>query len=98
QRSAKERELRRRLESFHGRPEPKAVQEAWPYLGHKDRALRYAARIALEWQDPAGWREKALNEKDSRTAIAALVALARVSNKDEYHRKPTDPKPDPALQ
>src|SRR6266487_5443917 len=97
-RFAKERELRHRLESFHGHSDPKAVQEAWSFLGHKDRALRYAARIALEWQDPAGWREKALNEKDSRMAIAALVALARVSNKDPFHRKPTDPKPDTALQ
>jgi putative heme-binding domain-containing protein len=95
---AKERELRHRLESFHGHPDPKAVQEAWPYLGHKDRALRYAARIALEWQDPATWREKALSEKDARTAIAALVALTRVSNKDEFHRKPSDPRPDPQLQ
>jgi len=70
----------------------------WPYLSHKDRALRYAARIALEWQEPAGWSEKALDEKDPRTAIAALVALERVSNKDQFHRKPTDPKPDPTLQ
>ncbi len=90
--------MRHNLESFHGRQDPKTVQETWPYLGHEDRALRYAARIALEWQDPAGWREKALKEKDSRTAIAALVALARVSNKDPFHRKPTDPKPDTALQ
>ena len=97
-RFAKERELRHKLESFHGRQDPKTVQAAWPYLGDKDRALRYAARIALEWQDPAGWREKALNEKDSRTAIPALVALARVSSKDPFHRKPTDPKPDTALQ
>ena len=74
------------------------MKEAWPFLGHKDRALRYAARVALEWQDPAEWREKALSEKDPRKAIAALVALARVSQKDEFHRKPTDPKPDPALQ
>ena len=97
-RFAKERELRHRLENLHGRPDPKAVQEAWPYLGHKDRALRYAARIALEWQDPAGWREKALNEKDSRAALAALVALARVSNKDQFHRKLSDPQPEPELQ
>src|SRR6185436_19890890 len=83
-RFAKERELRHRLESFHGHQDPKAIQEVWPYLGHKDRALRYAARVALEWQDPAVWREKALNEKDARKAIAALVALARVSNKDQF--------------
>jgi len=97
-RLVKQRELRHKLESFHGRQDPKAAQEVWPYLSHKDRALRYAARIALEWQEPAGWSEKALDEKDPRTAIAALVALERVSNKDQFHRKPTDPKPDPTLQ
>src|SRR5205823_13353387 len=96
-RFAKERELRHKLESFHGRQDPKTVQAAWPYLGDKDRALRYAARIALEWQDPARWREKALNEKDSPTAIPAPVALARVSSKDPFHRTPTDPQPDTAL-
>ena len=31
------------------------------------------------------------------TAIAALVALVRVSGKDKLHRKRTDPEPDPAL-
>src|SRR4029078_11303633 len=31
-------------------------------------------------------------------AIAALVALARVSGKDELHAQGTDPKPDPALK
>jgi putative heme-binding domain-containing protein len=97
-RFAKERELRHKLESFHGHAEPKALKTVWPYLGHRDRAIRYAARIAVEWQDPAEWREKALDEKDARTAIAALVALARVSSRDEFHRKPTDAQPDPALR
>lgn len=97
-RMAKERELRHRLESFHGHTDTKAANEAWPYLNHKDRAIRYAARTALEWQYPAEWSEKALSEKDPRAAIAALVALSRVSNKDQFHRKPSDPQPDPALQ
>jgi putative heme-binding domain-containing protein len=97
-RFANQRELRHKLERFHGRQDPRAVQEAWPYLGDADRALRYAARIAIEWQDVAGWGEWAFSEKDPRTAIAALVALARVSNKDPFHRKPTDPQPDPQLQ
>jgi putative heme-binding domain-containing protein len=92
------RELRHTLEAFHGRPDPKALHAAWPLLGSEDRAIRYAARIALEWQDPATWREKALAESDPRTAIAALVALARVSGRDDWHRKPSDPKPDPALR
>ena len=97
-RLAKQRDQRHKLESLHGHQDPKAVREAWPFLGHKDRALRYAARVALEWQNPDEWREKALGEKSPRIAIGALVALARVSSKDQFHRKPADPQVDPALQ
>jgi len=97
--AAKEkRELRHKLESFHGHKDAAAVDAAWPYLGDKDRAIRFAARTAIEWQDPAQWKQKALDEKDPRKAIAALVALARVSGLDEIHRKPTDPRPDSVLQ
>src|SRR6185436_4009678 len=78
--------------------DPKAVETAWAYLGDKDRAIRFAARTAIEWQDAAAWREKALKETDSRKAIAALVSLARVSGKDAAHRKSSDPAPDPALR
>jgi putative heme-binding domain-containing protein len=92
------RELRDKLERFHGRPDPQAVQTLWPYLGDEDRAIRFAARTALEWQDAAGWREKALGERDPRRAIAALVALARVSGKDSLHREATSPRPDRTLQ
>jgi len=95
---AKERQQRRDLESFHGRQDPRAVEAAWPFLSSEDRGLRFAARIALEWQDPSAWREKALNEKNPRAAVAALAALSRASSRDEFHRKDSDPKPDPVLQ
>jgi putative heme-binding domain-containing protein len=98
ERFAKERALRRQLESFHGHNDPKAVSTVWPYLNSQDRAIRYAARVALEWQDPAAWSEQALAEKNARTAIAALVALSRVSSKDEFHRKSSDSQPAPGLQ
>ena len=93
-----QRDLRHKLEAFHGRKDPAAVKTVWPYLADEDRALRYASRIALEWQDPAQWRQKALAEKNPRKAIAALVALIRVSGKDKIHRKETDPAPDPGLR
>ena len=92
------RDLRHKLESFHGRKDPAAVKTAWPYLSDQDRALRYAARIALEWQDVSQWRQKALNEKNPRKAIAALMALTRVSGKDKTHHKDSDPVPDPRLR
>jgi putative heme-binding domain-containing protein len=93
-----DRKDRHELEAFHGTKNPKAIDKAWKHLDSKDRALRFAARVALEWQDPSLWREQALKEKDARKSIAALVALSRVSSRDEFHRKDSDPKPDPALQ
>jgi putative heme-binding domain-containing protein len=98
ERAAAPRELRRKLEGFHGRRDPAAVEAVWPYLGDQDRAIRFAARIALEWQDPAQWQQKALSESDPRKAISALVALARSSGRDKLHRKPREPEPDKALQ
>jgi putative heme-binding domain-containing protein len=93
-----QRALRHMLESFHGHQDAGAVDAVWSYLGDSDRAIRYAARIALEWQAPAQWRNKALAERDPRKAISALVTLARVSGKDSQHRKADDPKPDPRWQ
>jgi putative heme-binding domain-containing protein len=94
----KAREQRRPLEAFHGTQNPAAVKAARPFLGSKDRNLRCAARIALEWQPVGLWREKALSEKDPQASITALIALARVRSRDQFHRKPTDAPVDPALQ
>ncbi len=90
--------FRRDLEKFHGKVDPKAVETAWKHLGSADRFVRYAARVALEWQPADQWREKALAEKDPETAITALLALVRVSAADPFHRKPDSPKPDAALR
>jgi putative heme-binding domain-containing protein len=75
------RALRRKLESFHGRKDPAAVEAAWPYLGHADRFIRFAARVAVEHQDVETWQERALAEKDPQAAMTAAVALARVGDK-----------------
>jgi putative heme-binding domain-containing protein len=90
-----ERNVRHKLESFHGHKDASTVETVWPYLSDSDRAIRYVARIALEWQDIAQWRDKAFEEKDPRKAIPALVALTRLSGKDSIHRTETDPAPDP---
>jgi hypothetical protein len=92
------RDTRKSLEKFHGKADAAAVNTLWPYLSDADRYIRYAARTALEWQPVAGWRERALTETDPRKSIAAMVSLARLSGKDEYHRAPTDPAPDLALE
>jgi putative heme-binding domain-containing protein len=82
-----DREKRRSLEAFHGKQDPKAVDAAWPYLKSDDRFMRSAARVAVEWQDPKTWSEKALAEKDPQTALEALLALVRVSSDDPQHKK-----------
>jgi putative heme-binding domain-containing protein len=75
------RDLRHRLEAWHGRKDPKAADDAWPHLGDQDRFIRFAARTAIEHQDVASWQDRALAEKDPQAAIAALVALARAGDK-----------------
>jgi putative heme-binding domain-containing protein len=80
-RGAEARALRHRLEAFHGHRDPRAVEVAWPYLGHPDRFIRFAARVAIEHQDPRTWQERALAEKEPATALGALLALARLGDK-----------------
>jgi hypothetical protein len=76
--AAEARALRHRLESYHGRRDPAAVDVLWPHLGGSDATLRYAARIALESQEPSRWQARALAETNAPIALAALLGLARV--------------------
>ena len=71
------RDTRHALEAFHGHQDPKAVDAAWKYLSSKDRFLRHAARVAVEWQPVDSWVERALREPNSQARIASIVALAR---------------------
>ena len=77
--AAEARELRRKLESYHSKQDPAAVEFLWPHLASEDRWIRYAARIALERQDPAVWARRAMSERNPPAAMTALLALARIS-------------------
>jgi putative heme-binding domain-containing protein len=77
EKAAEQRALRHKLESFHGHKDPAAVDFAWSYLDSPDRALRYAARIAIEWQDVNTWSDRALAETRPVAGTYALLALAR---------------------
>src|SRR5262249_5684488 len=94
------RALRHKLEAFHGKADARAVATAWPYLDHPDRYVRFAARTAIEHQDPKTWQKRALAEKAPARALAALLALARAAGQDPFHhpRKPADPIPGAALK
>jgi putative heme-binding domain-containing protein len=96
-RGAELRALRHKLEAFHGHQDPKAIETAWPYLNHADRFIRYAARTAVEFQDLAQWRERALAEKDPEASLTALLALVRVGARDPQHQKMDDPTLQPKV-
>ena len=71
------RAKRRELEQYHGKAVAGSVPKLWSSLGHEDRFIRYAARIALEHQPVSDWAAKALNEDDLQTSLTALLALTR---------------------
>ena len=74
------RARRHALEAFQGKQDPGAVETAWPNLSSEDRAMRYAARLAIESQPVDQWKSKALEESDPQAAITALLALARLGD------------------
>ena len=82
--SASARDLRRRLETFHGHTDPTAVDEAWPHLESPDPWIRNAARVAVEWQPVDTWRERALDS--SRSGVHALLALVRAGDEADRTR------------
>ena len=67
------------LEVFHGsdRGGVAAIEAAWPQLGHDDRDIRYAARLAIENQQLSLWQGRVFAEADPRRVIYATMALAR---------------------
>jgi putative heme-binding domain-containing protein len=77
------RALRRSLELYHGGEHPDAVKTAWPHLGHEDRFIRFAARVAIENQPVNEWKREALRERDPQAAAVALIALARMGEKSD---------------
>ena len=72
-----ESKLRRELEQYHKAGAPaEGLEKAWAQLGHADRYVQYAARIVLEHQPVASWKDKALAETDPAKKIHAILALA----------------------
>lgn len=76
------RELRNSLEAFHAESPTAAtttaaVAAAIPQIGHADRGVRFAARIALEHQPLAAWRNRVLEVTEDHARILGIVALAR---------------------
>lgn len=71
------RSKRLQLEQWHRADAPPAIKFIWPELGSDDRFIRYAARVALEFQPVDSYAEKAFNESDPQTKLSAIIAWAR---------------------
>ncbi|MCA9284164.1 MAG: c-type cytochrome [Phycisphaerales bacterium] len=80
------RALRHRLEALHrfetvdearAGAGPEDIDLAWSALGHDDRLVRYAARVALEHQPPDRWIDRLAGEQRTAARIAATIAAAR---------------------
>lgn len=69
------RALRQRLESYHGKAGGD-IDFIISQLGHEDRFIRFAARVALENQPIDAWRSKALAQSQPTATINAMIALA----------------------
>ena len=86
---SEDQKLRKKLESFH-EANKDAVSFAWPHLKSKDRFIRYAARVVLEFQDSSKWSKKFYSETSPEAIITAAIAMARTappSNKSKVIEK-----------
>lgn len=73
-----EQKLRRELEALRDvAPSAAALAKAWPLMGHPDRWVRYAARIAVEHQPVESWRARVKADANLDLALNAALALAR---------------------
>ncbi|MEM7656715.1 MAG: c-type cytochrome [Bacteroidota bacterium] len=82
---AEARQLRRELEALHGKGKfpitPKLIQA----MGHEDRFIRYAARIALQQNPPTIWLKNIGNLGSDWASIETAIAIAQIGA-PEYHR------------
>jgi putative heme-binding domain-containing protein len=72
--------LRHELEKFHmadPKPSDAELAKLITSLGHEDRAVRYAARVALERVPLDRWQAAALKLTEPRGIITAAIGLAR---------------------
>lgn len=83
-RAAQFREVRRGLEALYAKgnavPAEEVIRRAWPYLGHEDVYVRFAARTAIEHQPVGLWADRVLSEAGVEGGLNGVLALARFGN------------------
>lgn len=79
-RGAELRALRRKIEGYHvanSEPPARAAEFLVPHLGHDDRHIRYAARVALERLPTSLWSEAVFSSPNPDVVITGCAGLAR---------------------
>tara|TARA_R110002049_G_scaffold27321_4_gene94496 strand:+ start:37789 stop:40299 length:2511 start_codon:yes stop_codon:yes gene_type:complete len=72
------RQLRHRIEATHvAPPSSQSLELALRHLGHSDRAIAFASRIALEHQPVAKWRSRIAQLESDDARILGVIALSR---------------------
>ena len=76
------RNLRQQLENHHNteKIDSETTTWLWTHLGHTDRHLRYAARVALEHKPIADWIDLFKSEENTDAIITGAIAVARQGN------------------
>ncbi|MGC6426036.1 MAG: c-type cytochrome [Akkermansiaceae bacterium] len=78
-----ERDQRLAMEDLHLQNKAENLPQILPHLGSKDRALRFAARTALEKIPSKDWADTILNEKNIPARLGGILSLARVGEKSQ---------------
>ncbi|MEI7651467.1 MAG: c-type cytochrome [Verrucomicrobiota bacterium] len=79
-----EQKIRRELEALRNvAPSATSLDKAWPLMGHADRWVRFAARIAVEHQPVEQWRARVKANDNPDLALNAAIALARCGAKED---------------
>ena len=74
-----EAKLRKKLELFHQtKANATDTMMVAKYLGHPDRHVRYAARVAVERSKTSSWMKPSLSQSEPWAVIEGAVAIARV--------------------
>lgn len=78
---AEARAERLAIEAYHLKSDPSVVDKFWKHLGSSDRALRFAARTAIEKVPAEKWADKVFKEENDFAQLGGLLSLARTGQK-----------------
>ena len=77
----KRHELEAFLQSGASAATKDQLDAIWESLGSPDKGIRHAARVALETQPVANWKDRIADEANPTIASAAMIALTRTGGK-----------------